>query len=289
MHKLRNTLTNVLLCLILLTGLGMLAYPTVSNYWNTLHQSVVITDYTKKMEQMDEKFSEELLKEARVYNQNLIKNDDRLLPDEVEKAQYEKLLDPLGIGVMGYLEIPKIKVKLPIYHGVSESVLQIAAGHIPGTSLPIGGESTHSILSGHRGLPAARLFTDLDQLREGDEFEIQILGQTLVYIVDQIRIVEPKETKELSIIEGEDYCTLVTCTPYGINTHRLLVRGHRGEKKEGEIIPVASDAVQIDPLLIGAVVAVLLLLILMGILIRYRRKKKSDFRSKILVSEICVR
>ena len=176
---------------------------------------------------------------------------------------------------MGYIEIPEIDVSLPIYHGTEDPVLQVAIGHLEWTSLPVGGESTHCVLSGHRGLPSAKLFTDLDRLVVGDRFRLGVLDQVLTYEVDQILIVEPQDTEALLIEEGKDLCTLVTCTPYSINTHRLLVRGHRVEtEKDAKNVRVTSDAIQIEPYLVAPVVAApILLVLLLGLLIPRRRKK----------------
>ena len=185
------------------------------------------------------------------------------------------MLDISDNGIMGYIEIPSIKCSLPIYHGVDEAVLQIAVGHIEWTSLPVGGESTHCVLSGHRGLPSAKLFTNLDQLVVGDIFIMRVLDETLTYEVDQIRIVEPQDVEALKIVPGEDLCTLVTCTPYGVNTHRLLVRGHRVENQtDAAMIYVTADAMQIEPVLVAPIVATpMLLLLLVWLMIRYRKKR----------------
>lgn len=181
---------------------------------------------------------------------------------------------------MGYIEIPSIDCSLPIYHGTEESVLQTAIGHLEWTSLPVGGESTHCVLSGHRGLPSAKLFTNLDKLVEGDVFMLRILDEVLTYEVDQILIVEPQETAELQIVEGQDYCTLVTCTPYGINTHRLLVRGHRIDNmEEAKTVHVTADAVQIEPMIVAPIVAIPILLVLFIALIIPRHKKREEEES----------
>ena len=195
------------------------------------------------------------------------------LPEE-ERAVYESLLNVSETGIMGYIEIPKISVSLPVYHGTEDSVLQIAVGHLDGTSLPVGGPSTHCVLSGHRGLPSARLLTDLDKMTEGETFMLHILNQTLTYEVDQIRIVEPQELNELQIIENGDYCTLVTCTPYGINSHRMLVRGVRTENRQG-VVHVTAEGLKIDPVLVVPFAAAPMLLILLTwVLITPGKKKK---------------
>lgn len=196
------------------------------------------------------------------YNEKLSKEEMNFLLSDEELADYNSVLDVTGTGIMGYVDIPKINVSLPIYHGTDDAVLQIAIGHIAGSSLPVGGAGSHCVISGHRGLPSARLFTDLDQLQEGDRFMLQVLGETLTYEVDQIRVVLPNELQDLEREAGQDYCTLVTCTPYGINTHRLLVRGHRVANEEGDV-RVNADAIQIDPMQAALVIGAILLLIIM--------------------------
>ncbi len=195
---------------------------------------------------------------------------------ENDKLAYENLLNIDGNGVMGYIEIPIIKVTLPISHGTSDEVLQNGVGHVEWSSLPVGGESTHCVLSSHRGLPSAKLFTNLDKLEPGDTFMLCILHEVLTYEVDQILIVEPKDTAALTITEGEDYCTLVTCTPYGINTHRLLVRGHRVENEEdAAAVHVTSDAVEIEPLIVAPLLAIPLLIIIIIILFAWDRQNNN--------------
>lgn len=271
----KKHLSTILLIIIFLIGLSLLLYPTVSEYWNSFHQSRAISGYSEQVAEMDQETYDRLWSEARAYNQSLSGKSMNFTLNEQETKEYESLLNVTGNGMMGYIEIPSIKCSLPIFHGTDDLVLQTSIGHIPGTSLPVGGESTHSVLSGHRGLPSARLFTDLDKLSEGDVFMIRILDETLTYEVDQILIVEPDETEALQIEEGKDYCTLVTCTPYGINTHRLLVRGHRIANLDDALdMRVASEAIQVDALIVAAVVAVpLLLILLIGMLITTRRKK----------------
>jgi len=217
----------VLSLFLFLSGLLLYFYPAISDFWNQYHQSVAIAGYRNKVTAIDETKTRELWREAEEYNRSLLKKEDRFLLSEEELAQYFHLLDVTGTGIMSYLEIPVIHVSLPIYHGIEEGTLQIAAGHIPGTSLPVGGEGTHCVLSGHTGLPSAKLFTDLRKMKKGDRFQIITLGRTLTYEVDQILTVLPSETTALAIEPGRDYCTLITCTPYGINSHRLLVRGRR--------------------------------------------------------------
>ena len=274
MRKKKGNLITIVLVLILLVGLSLLLYPTVSDYWNSFHQSRAIATYAEQVARIDDDAYEQLWEDATAYNRTLVGNSDRYVLTDEERETYESLLNVSGNGVIGYIEIPEINCSLPIYHGTDEAVLQIAVGHIEGTSLPVGGESTHSVLSGHRGLPSARLFTDLDKLENGDIFMIRVLDETLTYEVDQIRIVEPTELSDLEIERGKDYCTLVTCTPYGINTHRLLVRGHRIENLEqAKAIRVTADAMQIDPLLVAPAVAVPILLVLLILLLVPKRSK----------------
>ena len=269
----KGKMTNILLILILIAGLSLLIYPSFSDYWNSFTQSKVIVDYTQQIENLDAEKYDRIISDAVAYNESLIgRRNPYLLRDEQKKEYYE-LLDITGIGIMGYIEIPAISVTIPIYHGTSDAVLQIAVGHLDWTSLPVGGESTHCVLSGHRGLPSARLFTDLDKLVVGDIFILRVLDEVLTYEVDQILIVEPDETDELLIEEGEDYCTLVTCTPYGINTHRILLRGHRVENvEEAKIIKVTSEAAQIEPLIIAPIVAAPILLVLFIMLMMPKKK-----------------
>ena len=271
----RKHLSTILLVFILLIGLSLLLYPSVSDYWNSFHQTRAIATYAENVAKLDNNQYDRLWEDARAYNRTLGLRSNPYYLSEEQKAEYERLLDVSGLGVMGYIEIPEIDVSLPIYHGTEESVLQIAVGHLEWTSLPVGGESTHCVLSGHRGLPSAKLFTNLDKLREGDTFLLRVLDEVLTYEVDQILIVEPQETAALQIEEGKDYCTLVTCTPYGINTHRLLVRGHRIDNmEEAKTIRVTADAVQIEPLLVAPIVAIPMLLILLVLLLLPRRRRK---------------
>lgn len=272
----RKHASTMILILILVVGLSLMLYPSLSNWWNEAHQSRAIAAYSQEVSKLDENRYDELWQQAWEYNRSLVGRENVYLLDDSQKAEYERLLDVSGMGIMGYIEIPSLKVSLPIYHGTEESVLQVAVGHLEWTSLPVGGESTHCVLSGHRGLPSAKLFTDLDRLVVGDRFRLGVLDQVLTYEVDQILIVEPQDTEALLIEEGKDLCTLVTCTPYSINTHRLLVRGHRVEtEKDAKNIRVTSDAIQIEPYLVAPVVAApILLVLLLGLLIPRRRNKR---------------
>ena len=265
--------STLILILVFLAGLSLLLYPSVSNYWNSFHATRAIASYTEAVDDLDSETRDQLWNAAQRYNQTLSRTADRYHMTDQQRAEYEATLDITGTGIMGTIEIPSIKVSLPIYHGVDESVLQIAAGHIEGSSLPVGGPGTHCVLSGHRGLPSAKLFTNLDELVEGDLFMLRVLDQVLTYEVDQILIVEPQDVSALEIEEGKDYCTLVTCTPYGINTHRLLVRGHRTENLDPEFIRVAAEALPIDPVLVAPLVAApILILLFVIVMVKYRKK-----------------
>lgn len=274
--KKKSSFVTAILIAALLAGALLLLYPTVSDYWNSFHQSRAIASYAEQVADLDNNTYDQIWADARAYNETLDNSTSRFVMTEEQKKIYEALLNIADNGVMGYIEIPKIKCNLPIYHGTDEAVLQIAIGHVQGSSLPAGGESTHCVLSGHRGLPSAKLFSDLDQLTEGDVFLLRVLDETLTYEVDQIRTVLPDELDDLAIEEGKEYCTLVTCTPYGINSHRLLVRGHRVENQaSASTIRVTADAMQIEPLLIAPLVAVpMLLVLLVMVLIPHRTKKK---------------
>lgn len=271
----KKHLSTIILLIILIIGLSLLLYPTVSDFWNSLHQSRVISEYNKLVVNLDNQQYKEILDKAESYNKKLATKDYRFNLSKAEKAEYEKMLNVYGNGMMGYVEIPSIDRSIPIYHGTSEAVLQIAVGHIEGTSLPIGGIGTHSALSGHRGLPSAKLFTDIDKLVVGDYFIMRVLDEVLTYEIDQILIVEPNELAPLDIDPDTDYCTLVTCTPYGINSHRLLVRGHRVENQAiSDEIRVTADAIQIEPVMVAPLVAMPMLLILLVFLLISTRKKK---------------
>lgn len=281
--KKKSVLPSLLLVLILLAGLSLLLYPALSDYWNSLHQSQAIASYVETVEAMDEADYEAMWAAARAYNDALPRDNSRFHPSEEEQAEYDALLDVSGTGIMGYVEIPQIGVSLPIYHGTDEAVLQVAIGHIEGSSLPVGGAGTHCVISGHRGLPSAKLFTDLDQIQEGDTFLLHILDETLTYQVDQIHIVEPDDVTYLAIEEGQDLCTLVTCTPYGVNSHRLLVRGRRIETEEtAAAIRVTADAILVDPMLVApAVAAPILLILLIWLLVSSRKQgRKGPARSR---------
>lgn len=275
----KKKLTTVLLVVLLLMGLAIVLYPTVSDYYNSFHQSRAIANYAEAVAEIDTETYQALWNAAAEYNRGLLGRENPFYLTEEETLAYRQVLDYSGNGIMGYISIPKISCELPIYHGTEEAVLQIAIGHIEGSSLPVGGESTHCVLSGHRGLPSAKLFTNLDQLEVGDVFLLRVLDETLTYEVDQIHIVLPTEMQDLYIEKGQDYCTLVTCTPYGVNSHRLLVRGHRiANTEEAVALRVTADAMRIEPLLVAPVAAVPMLLALLLWLLTSSGKPKNRKR-----------
>lgn len=273
----KKNFTNIILILMLIAGLSLLIYPSFSDYWNSKHQTRAIANYAEVVAQMDDENYDEIWNAAREYNRSLNERQNCYVLSDEQLEEYNRLLNISGNGIMGYIEIPKIDCSLPIYHGVDESVLQVAVGHIEWTSLPVGGNSSHCVMSGHRGLPSAKLFTHLDQLLVGDLFMLSVLDEVLTYEVDQILIVEPHELDALAIEEGKDYCTLVTCTPYGVNSHRLLVRGYRVENQEvASTIRVTADAIRIEPIVIAPFVAMpILFVLLIALFIRHPKKKKS--------------
>jgi len=269
----KGKLGTVILVLVAAVGLGLLLYPTVSDWWNSTHQTRAVASYSGAVAQADEAELEEIRARAREYNTRLAEEGNEWVLSEERMADYESQLRLAGSDVMGYIEVPKIDCTLPIYHGTDEAVLQVAIGHIEGSSLPVGGEGVHSVVSGHRGLPSARLFTDLDQLVEGDKFMLHVLGEELAYEVDQVLTVEPNDVEALEVVEGEDLCTLVTCTPYGVNSHRLLVRGHRVEASSVSLESVAADAVLVDELAVTLVLAVPMVLVAGFVVLALRRKR----------------
>ena len=279
----RRRISNIILTVVLLVGIGLLVYPTFSDWWNSFHQTRAIAGYTAQVANMNKEDFDRMWAEAEAFNEYLAQSSGRFNLTEEELRTYNSILDVTGTGIMGYIDIPSIKISLPVYHGTDESILQIAIGHIEGTSFPIGGEGTHSAVSGHRGLPSAKLFTDIDQLQAGDKFLLQILDRTLTYEVDQIRIVLPQELQDLQIDPYQDYCTLITCTPYGVNTHRLLVRGHRVDNDNTDATRITADAMRFEPIIVAPLVAAPILLILLIYLListsRWNRKRK-EHRSK---------
>ncbi len=279
--KTSQTLTTAFLFLTAVVGVGLIAYPTVSDWWNSFHQSRAVASYAEEVTELDTSEYDKLLADAEEYNAGLADSGTLWIMKDEETGEYNNILKIGDTGIMGYITIPKINVTLPLYHGTDEAVLQIAIGHIAGTSMPVGGKSTHCVVSGHRGLPSARLFTDIDKLVEGDTWTVTVLNRTLTYMVDQIRVVEPTDLADLAIEKGKDYFTLVTCTPYGINSHRLLVRGHRVANAQGEATVVA-DALQIEPVYIAPFIAVplLLLLVIMVFIVTGRRQRISRLGEK---------
>ena len=277
----RKNLSTIILILIFLVGLSVMLYPSVSDAVNRKHQSRAVAGYAEKVEQLSDADYQTYFDAADAYNRQLnITPNAFYKPDLV--SGYAQTLDISGTGIMGYITIPKISVELPIYHGTDEGVLQVAAGHLEGSSLPVGGAGTHAVISAHRGLPSAKLFTNLDELGVGDRFTITVLNRVLTYEVDQISIVLPTETDQLLPTEGMDYVTLMTCTPYGINTHRLLVRGKRVETTESQKhIRVAADAFRIEPIIVAPILAIpMLLAALVGVLVAPHLRKRSKRRRK---------
>ncbi len=275
--KKSGRVSTFILLFILLAGLALLLYPTVSDWWNRYHQTRAVASYIEAVEQIDTAEADAMVAAAEDFNRRLAETGVHFPMSEEMAEEYQQLLNIDGSGIMGYVEIPSIKVYLPIYHGTEDSVLQVATGHLEGTSLPVGGPSTHCAISGHRGLPSARLFTDLDQLKEGDIFTVTVMTHVITYVVDQIRIVLPEEVQDLDITPGEDYCTLITCTPYGVNSHRMLVRGTRIENLKDAPI-VTAEAVRVSTyVVIPALGVPLLFVLLAGMLFYYsfRKPKKS--------------
>lgn len=275
-EQIKSRTGSILLVLVAIVGLSLLLYPSLSNYWNSIYSTHAISVYSERVATISEKEYTDIWESAWNYNNGIRYGSQEHILKDRDRHTYENLLNISGDGVMGYMEIPSIKVTLPISHGTSDEVLERGVGHVDWSSLPVGGKSTHCVLSSHRGLPSAKLFTDLDKLELGDTFMLFILDEVLTYKVDQILIVKPEETEALSITEGEDYCTLATCTPYGINTHRLLVRGHRIDNEDdAATVHVTSEGVVIEPLLIAPLVAIPMLIIVFIIILALDRKNKN--------------
>jgi len=271
----KGKFSTIILILILLAGLSLLLYPTVSDYWNSLHQSKAIAQYAEQVADIDDAQYEEILSAAEKYNETLPGKENRFVMSDEDRKEYMSCLNVAGDGIIGYIEIPLIDCTLSIYHGTDDGTLQKAVGHVEGSSLPVGGPGTHCVLSGHRGLPSARLFTDLDRLNPGDTFVLHIMDETLTYEVDQVLIVLPYEMDALKIDPDRDFCTLVTCTPYGVNSHRMLVRGHRVENEEvARAVRVTADAMLIEPIFVAPLVAAPMLLLLLIILLIPKRRKE---------------
>lgn len=254
----RKHMATIIAVLVFITGISLLLYPTVSEYWNSLYQSKVVANYSDKMKKMNRKEKQAAIDKAKAYNETLVNNDARFTPTEEQIAEYKSLLNADGLGMMGYIVIPKIHLKLSVSHTVDASVLQVGVGHLEGSSLPVGGNSTHCVLSSHRGLPSAKLFTELDELVEGDIFYLHVYDRVLTYKVDHIATIEPDDYSLFEIEEGKDLCTLFTCTPYGINTQRLVVRGHRiSNSLDG--VKLNGDAIKINRYIVAICIAIIIL------------------------------
>ena len=272
---LKKHLLTVILVAGLAVGAGLLLYPSVANYWNSFHQTQAIMAYSDAVSKMSQEDYDAILSEAKAYNKRLAKRGIEWNMSDEQKEEYNRMLRVDGSDVMGFISIPKIHVKLPVYHGIDEAILQTSIGHLEQTSLPVGGKSSHCSVSGHRGLPTARLFTDLDMIKEGDTWTMNVLNETLTYEADQIRIVEPEDLSNLNIENKKDFCTLITCTPYGINTHRLLIRGHRIPNADGDA-NLTADAIQIEPMYIAPFLSIpILIALLLIMLITTRRAKRA--------------
>ena len=280
---------NIFIVLIFIVGAGIFTYPTISDLWNQYRNARLVSQYNSSVENLSQEQYDELWKQAQEYNDqhpvNTIIDAFNEEDEYVLSHPYDMVLDPNGDGLMGSIEIPKLQLTLAIYHGLSTDVLEKGVGHVEGTSLPIGGEGTHAVLAGHRGLPSAKIFTDLDQMEMGDIFLIHVLDKTLAYKVDQIKTVLPEETSELDTIPGEDHVTLVTCTPYGVNTHRLLIRGIRTEyveeEQEADETPIQQLA-KVDPvkIMIGGLVVLIVLIIIIYVVVRRKNKKAGEKNQK---------
>ena len=267
-------ISDVLLSFLFVVGLSLLLYPTVSNYWNSFRQTKAVASYEQEVANLKADEYQKIWDDAVQFNQKLVAKGKFNKLTITEEQEYNTLLNVDGTAMMGFISIPSINVYLPIYHGVSDEVLQVAIGHLNWSSLPTGGTSTHCVVSGHRGLPSAKLFTDLNKLIEGDVFSIHVLDKTLTYEVDQIKIVEPFQTNDLKIVEGEDYVTLVTCTPYGVNSHRMLVRGKRNDALTQHNVRVPVDATRVKPVVVAIVLGAPILLIAFIIALFPRKKRK---------------
>ena len=272
-NRVGHNLVTAFLITGLLAGICLLLYPSVSNYWNSFHQTRAIERYTGVVSSMSREEYKAMLDSAHEYNERLTETGMRWFMSDAERAEYERQLTVEEDGIMGFVSMPKLHIRCPIYHGTSELVLQVAVGHLEASSLPVGGESTHTLISGHRGLPSARLFTDLDRVREGDTWTITVLNETLTYECDRISIVEPEDLSLLQIEEGKDLCTLITCTPYGVNTHRLLIRGHRVPNANG-FADLTADGIRIEPKFIAPFLAAPVILVLVVLLIISTRKAR---------------
>ena len=274
-NNLKKKLPNIIFGLIFIAGLGIFLYPSVSNYINSRNQSRAISNYEEMVNSISEEDYSRMWSEARAYNEELAKKPLNFELSDEEREEYNSILNVSGTGIIGYIEIENIGVNLPIYHGTAESVLQVGIGHLEGTSFPTGTKSTHAVLSGHRGLPSSKLFSDLDQMIVGDTFLLHILDQTFAYQIDKINIVLPEETNDLAIVDNEEYVTLVTCTPYGVNTHRMLVRGKRVDYNEETRLIVPADALRYNTMVVAPFIgAPILLIAFIVYLIRTSKPKR---------------
>ena len=285
MRKKARIISTIVFIIILLVGLSVMLYPIVSDWWNSKAQSLAVSSYNASVAQLDNGETERLFAEAQAYNRKIAGiNSPFINYDSV--PGYEDILNISETGIMGYISIPVIKVEFPIYHGTSAEVLNVAAGHLQGSSLPVGGIDTHAVISAHRGLPSAKLFTDLDKLVVGDTFTINVLDRILTYEVEEILIVKPEEVDKLAIVPEKDYVTLMTCTPYGVNTHRLLLRSHRIETVYSHDVKVVADAVQVDPMLVVPLLSAPLVIGLIGFWIFGEKKRKRIVPNRDMVSKL---
>ncbi len=282
MRKKSGLISTIFFTIVLLVGLSVMLYPTISNWWNSKVQSRAVANYEEVVANLDDGMSEQMIEEAYEYNRKLAVLPSRFT-DYDQIQGYEDILNVSGTGILGYISIPSIQIEIPIYHGTSEEVLNVAAGHLQGSTFPVGGINTHSVISAHRGLPSAKLFTDLDRLVVGDVFTINVLGNIYTYEVEEILIVLPHEMEKLSIVPGADYVTLMTCTPYGVNTHRLLLRSHRIETEYVSNVKVTADATKVDPLLVVPLIAAPLVLILVVYWVFGSKKKKPQTNLRYMI------
>ena len=292
--RVKSVLSTLFIVLAFIIGLGVLLYPSFSNWWNQRRNASLIVDYESVVAQIDDDTYQIMMEDARNYNEQHTRN---VFMDVFEGEEgymlhhpYDQLLDPTGNHIMGYIEVPKIGQRLAIGHGTSTETLERGVGHVEGSSLPIGGESTHSVLAGHRGLPSAKIFTDADQLIVGDKFFLYILDETLAYEIDQIEIVEPTDDSYLQIIQGEDLCTLLTCTPYGVNSHRMLIRGYRIPYVEEDVQEQARERripERERPIVIAVigVICLFILLIIIRLILAAKDRRKRQEEDKRLIRE----
>lgn len=285
MRKKASIISTIVLIIILLVGLSVMLYPTVSDWWNSKVQSHAVASYNESVAQLDNDETERLLAEAWEYNRKIARVYSPFTNYDSVPG-YEDILNISGTGIMGYISIPVIKAEFPIYHGTSAEVLNVAAGHLQGSSLPVGGFDTHAVISAHRGLPSAKLFTDLDKLVIGDTFTITVLDRVLTYEVEEILIVKPEEIDKLVIVPERDYVTLMTCTPYGVNTHRLLLRSHRIDTVYSHDVKVVADAVQVDPMLVVPLISAPLVVGLIGFWIFGEKKRKRFVPNKNMMYKL---